>query len=180
MASVRCAACKRLYFVTMTHPRERAEEAVLKSVLECSCGESTTFELLRSDSVHTPLPLLEARRPRNCESVDGLYRDAEAAFWIGAFGASLAGVRTALELCLRHSGLDARDLTDLTKDAEELGLIDQGMGIRMASAGIVPGGREDFATPLLRHQALSALQIGSIALMQLARSFSKAHSRSSR
>ena len=167
MGSTRCPDCGVLYSVTATHRQETRTEPVLKSILKCSCGNRIAIESRQSKSVQIEQPLFTTLHPGISDPVRQLFRDAEFAFWIDAFAASFAGVRTALELSFRERGLDAPDLKGLLQQAEDHGLLDENMAVRIGLAGIVRDDRQEFSVPVPRHQALSALQIASIALARL-------------
>lgn len=168
MGSIRCPDCGVVYSVTITHRQMTRTEPVIKSVLKCPCGNRIALESRQSESVQIKQPVFTTLHPGISDPARQLFRDAEFAFWIDAFAASFAGVRTALELSLRERGLDAPDLKGLLQQAEDRGLLDENMAVRIGLAGIVRDDRQEFAVPVPRHQALSALQIASIALARLA------------
>jgi len=169
MARIRCSACGALHFITITQERTAPQTAVVKAVLDCACGTRTGFELRHPDHLETGRPILNTNHPAISDPVLELYRDAESAFWIDAFAASMASVRAALELALREQGLEAPDLRGLLDQAQDLGLVDEDTVVRLGLIGVVRDDRQEFAMRVDQRRALSALQLAPVALTQLAK-----------
>lgn len=168
MASIRCSACGALHSISITQKRTGPQSAVVKAVLDCGCGTRTGFELRHPDHVQTDRSILNSSHPGISDPVLELFRDAESAFWIGAFAASMASVRAALELALREQGLEAPDLRGLLDQAQDLRLVDENTVVRLGLIGVVRDDRQEFATRVDQRRALSALQLTPVALAKLA------------